>query len=174
MKLSGLLKEKREEILRRWFNMAAASYPDQTARFLRSQKNRFANPVGGALESGLAAVLDCVTSWEDTSGLSDALEQIVKIRAVQDFRPSEALHFIVLLKDIVRDEMLKSPEFADEDGFWAVSQRIDQVSFYAFDLYMQARETLYDIKANEVRRMTYRLLQQAGAKSVPGSGEPED
>jgi hypothetical protein len=35
---------------------------------------------------------------------------------------------------------------------------------YAFDLYMGCREKIYDLKAQESRNMTFRLLQKVQGK----------
>jgi hypothetical protein len=40
---------------------------------------------------------------------------------------------------------------------------IDDLALFAFDLYMRCREKIYDLKAQEARDMTFRLLQKAQA-----------
>ena len=46
-----------------------------------------------------------------------------------------------------------------------LEDEIDGLGLLAFDIFMQCREKLYDIKANEMRHMTFRLLQQANLVS---------
>ena len=43
------------------------------------------------------------------------------------------------------------------------------MALLAFDQFMACREKLYDLKANELRRQTYRLLQRAKIGSPPPS-----
>jgi len=43
----------------------------------------------------------------------------------------------------------------------------------AFDIFMRCREKLYDIKANEMRHMTFRLLQQANLICEQPGEEPD-
>jgi len=42
-----------------------------------------------------------------------------------------------------------------------IELRIDSLALLAFDLFMACREKIYELKANEARNMTYRLLQKA-------------
>ena len=51
----------------------------------------------------------------------------------------------------------------------SLESRIDALALSSFDLFMKCREKLYDIKANELRTMTFRLLQK-----VNDVGEGED
>ena len=52
--------EHRDEILKRWMDRVIDSYPEETAKFLRSKADPFANPVGAGLREGLAELLDGV------------------------------------------------------------------------------------------------------------------
>jgi len=49
MKLEDLLKQKASHIQKRWLALIIDTYPADSQRFLREQKDRFANPVGTAL-----------------------------------------------------------------------------------------------------------------------------
>jgi hypothetical protein len=95
--------------------------------------------------------------------VSRFLDSIVRIRAIQDFAPSTALAFILQLKKVVRQELgskiLQQPGIAGELA--AYESAVDDLALFAFDLYMKCREKIYELKANEARNMTFRLLQQA-------------
>jgi hypothetical protein len=95
--------------------------------------------------------------------VSRFLDSIVRIRAIQDFSPSEAVAFIFQLKKTVRQELgseILAQQGASEE-LAAFESAIDDLALYAFDLYMKCREKIYELKANEARNMTFRLLQQA-------------
>jgi hypothetical protein len=71
--------------------------------------------------------------------------------------------FIFQLKKIVRRAL--GTEILQQQGMTAeleaFDSAVDDLALYAFDLYMKCREKIYDLKANEARNMTFRLLQQA-------------
>jgi len=46
MVLEHLLSQKRAAILGRWFQLILETYPADTSRFLKKEKDRFVNPVG--------------------------------------------------------------------------------------------------------------------------------
>ena len=43
-----------------------------------------------------------------------------------------------------------------------MESRIDDLALLAFDVYMNCREKLYEIKANEAKNQVSRLLKKAG------------
>ncbi len=64
------------------------------------------------------------------------------------------------LKKMIRDEMKTAKANAD-DEILELESRIDALALIAFDIYMKCREKIYELKANEVKNMTFRLLQRA-------------
>jgi hypothetical protein len=125
-----------------------ASYPSQTARFLRDEKDRFRNPLGHTLKEGLATLLDQVTGEMDNAKIRPALESIVRLRAVQDFTPGQATGFVFALREILYENL-------EGGGPPSWQKRIDEIALLAFDLYMRCREEIYEIKARERRREVF-------------------
>jgi hypothetical protein len=159
MSFRSLLGEHRERILERWFERIADGYPAETASFLKKQQNRFSNPVGHALIEGTAALFDALPGNNATE---KPLELIIKIRAVQDGRPSDAIGFIYLLKDVIREVL---GDAVRQQGLWdeltAIDSRIDRLALAAFDMYMADREKIYEIRANAARRQYEKLMERA-------------
>ncbi len=162
MKLRDLLSDKKTAILKRWFDKVLETYPSDTTNFLKKQKNSSANPVGSTIFNGLEKILDKFLQGTDFDSSPDFLDNIIRIRAVQDFTPSQALHFIFLLKKAVSEE-LKEKIFAHNmhDELSALEDKIDSLALLAFDNYMKCREKIYELKANEVQRWTFRQVQKA-------------
>ena len=162
MGLKELLQEHRSAIAAKWFEAVVETYHEETRGPLRKQNAPFTNPVGFNTAQGLEGLFDGLLKGMLPEETSRFLDAIVRIRAVQEFAPSEALRFIVRLKDVVRTELaeaLRDPAVAGE--LIAFESAVDDLALFAFDLYMQCREKLYDIKAKEARSMTFRLLQKA-------------
>ena len=162
MGLNDLLQERHAAIVDAWFEAVVETYHEETRPPLRKQNAPFTNPVGFNTAQGLAGLFDGLVKGMLPAETSRFLDGIVRIRAVQDFTPSDAVRFIFRLKDVVRKELaesLEDPAIAAE--LVPFHAAIDDLALFAFDLYMQCRETLYDIKAKEARNMTFRLLQKA-------------
>ncbi|MFO0754731.1 MAG: RsbRD N-terminal domain-containing protein [Thermodesulfovibrionales bacterium] len=162
MELRDLLAAKKEALLRKWLDAVLESYPADASNFLKTKKNRFANPVGYSFSSGLEAVFDGLLNGVDSETLSSSLDGIVRIRAVQGMPPSKAMIFPFLLKHVLRCELeqeLRGGRFSDE--LTALESAIDALALRAFDIYMQCREKIYALQAEEAQRLTYRLLQKA-------------
>lgn len=86
----------------------------------------------------------------------------MRLRAVQDFTPSQAVGFVYLLRDILQEQFAAGvpPN---------VQKRIDTTALLAFDLYMKCREEISDIKVREAQRKLYvleRMCQQGQSEGI--------
>ncbi len=160
MELANLLLEKKKEIIKEWFDLAVQAYPPDTARFLKGKTNRFANPVGYNFNVAMEAVLGHLLDDKYEGDIIGSLEGLVKIKAVQDFSASQAVRFIFLLKQVLRKHMGDRLESILE-----LEDKVDKLALVCFDLYMRNREKVHDLKSAELRRMHYRLLEQANIVS---------
>ena len=156
-------ERRRSRILEAWFEGILKSYPDQTAKIFRTQKNRFANPVGVTLSEEIGAIYDGLIGETELEKLSGFLDNIIRVRAVQNFTASGAVGFVFQLKGIVRgklQEEINSGQVSAQE-LLELESRIDDLALIAFDTYMKCREKLYELRASELRNHTFRLLQRA-------------
>lgn len=158
--LQRLLAEKREAILRRWLDLVLDAYPADTRNFLRSPKNQFTNPVGHTITEGLVSLYDQLQGKDEPVAVVQAVDRLMRVRAVQDMTPSEALGFIPALKPILREE-LRELQGEDLQALRALEDRIDRLTLLAFDIYSGCKEGLYRIRVEEIRNRTERLLKMA-------------
>jgi hypothetical protein len=162
MRISLLLSEKKQEISKTWFDLIVETYPQDTANFLKTQKNRFGNPVGYTISEGIEVVLEELSVGLEVERVSPFLDNIIRIRAIQDFTPSQAISFIFLLKKVLRKELAK--EIREQQLFeelLMIESKIDELANISFDIYMTCREKIYRLKANELRNQTSRILKQS-------------
>jgi hypothetical protein len=165
MNLEKLLKEKKSAIQGKWLDKILETYPADTKRFLRKQKDQFANPVGHTISKEIQSLYTEALCTEeiDPVEVSPILDRIIRIRAVQDFAPSQAVAIIFLLKKVIREELgSEIQENSLHDELLAFESRIDDLALLAFDIYMKCREKIYEIRANEASNQVSRLLQRAG------------
>ncbi len=161
--LEKILSKHKAAIAKQWFDLAAQTYAVDTAKFLKSKTDPFANPVGSTLMTGLDGILDHLIHSADPGGLHSHLDSIIRIRAVQNFTPTQATAFILSLKKILRvflAKELQERRLAEE--FIELESQIDQVCLMAFDIYMQCREKVNQLKANETRDRTFKAFERAG------------
>ena len=149
MNIETLLAQKKKAIVEKWIDRVLDSYgaPD----FFKKQKDPFANPIGSTISNGLQNLFSILVEERELEEAAKPLQEIVKIRAVQDFSPSSAVSFIYFLKNIVREELAKEKNREEVLGTLAgLDARIDQIALMAFDFYMDCRERLHQIRVNEV------------------------
>jgi RsbT co-antagonist protein rsbRD N-terminal domain len=156
---SAALANRRNAVVKRWFERMLQSYPESMTGFLSHESDPFRNPVGHTLKEGLSALFDGLIQAPEVASLKPVLDGIVRVRAVQDFTASQAVSFPFLLKQILRAEFTDdSSRYSDELA--ALEARIDELALLAFDLYMECREQVFEIRANETKRRSF-ILERA-------------
>ncbi len=173
MKLEKLLSEKGSAIKDRWLQLILETYPADAQRFLKKQKNPFANPVRHTITKEIENIYKELLHGIDRERVSPFLDEIIRMRAVQNFTPSQAMAFIFLLKQAIREALEKEiREHRLSDELFVFDSRIDELALIAFDIYMKRREKIYELKANEARNQVSRLLQKKGLISEIPKWEP--
>jgi len=173
--LGRLLLQKKVAILERWHLLILDTYPADSSRFLKQEKDRFANPVGSIISAGIEALYDELIGEMDPDRLSTCLDSIIRVRAVQDFSPSNAVAFIPLLKRIIKKELqnkIKGGRLFEE--LVKFECRIDDMILRTLDIYMQCREQIYKIRVKELKEErdgVLRLLARTNSKDKEPSKE---
>jgi hypothetical protein len=163
MGLKKLLEQNKTAIVNQWFERVVKTYAPDTAQFLKNQKDPFSNPLGNALSRGLAVLFDQLLVGPDAQTVEKYLDPIIRIRAVQNYSPSQATAFILILKNIIRDTLkneLKDSRIANQ--LLQFELQIDALSLAAFDMYMACKEKIYDLKTNFEKNKIYSAFERAG------------
>jgi len=151
------VRHKRQAILDRWVDRIFSSYPPETAQFLRRRGDRFANPLSHVLASGASALLDGLLDETDDVA---ALDEILRVRAVQNFTPAEAVGFVFELKGAMAEEVgADSPELPE------LFEKTDRLALRAFDVYVRCREQLYQARLHDALGRPSPALQHASCSS---------
>ncbi|MFC1989887.1 RsbRD N-terminal domain-containing protein [Chloroflexota bacterium] len=167
MVLEHVLVQKKAAILEKWFQMIVDTYPADTAVFFKRVKDRFANPVGYTISREIKNLYEELLHDINTDRLASCLDNIIRIRAVQDFPPSQAIAFIFLLKKAVREEL--AGELGGNQTLKELlkfESKVDEVVLLAVDTYMRCREKVFEIRVNEVkdeRQRAFKLLEKMNA-----------
>ena len=161
--LKGLIQKNKSEIIQNWFEATIQTYAPDTAQFYKGQKDQFGNPVGSMTSKGIAFLMDQLLDTFDPEAIKAYLDPIIRIRAIQDFSPSQATGFILLLKKVLRENLANELQnAANARQLLEFESKIDQLCLLAFDLYMDCKEKIYEISANETRKRTFRAFERAG------------
>ncbi|HHY95194.1 MAG TPA: hypothetical protein GX513_09325, partial [Firmicutes bacterium] len=107
--------------------------------------------------------------------LRDALDSVIRIRATQAFPPSQAVAFVLRLKTLVREEADRHlpGDLPHRRQLAQWEAMVDALTLLAFDTYTQCREKMQEVRINELRNRTYRLLLKANVLADFGIEEAE-
>lgn len=182
MRMYDLLKQNQKIVKEKWFDQISKTYAERTSQFLTSVEDPFANPVGTTFAANLSDIYDLLVKKADSTEFRKPIEDVVRIRAVQEFSASKAVGWIFLIKPVLRElwhgklykdavDYSKSPG-ALEDLAEFESQ-IDGLALICFDLYMECREKDYMIKATELRDRSKKFMERVRVMEESRAGQPE-
>ena len=157
--LQKFLMQNRDSILQKWVDQTIKTYNPEMVRFLKKEINQFSNPVRNTILNSLEKIFDGLLNGlgvEEYHGL----EEIIKIRAVQDFSPSEALSFLFDLKKIIRTELINSDQKGDILSETCIfDEKFDTLFVLGFDLYNNCRKKIHEIKIAEIKSQSQRAFE---------------
>ncbi len=169
MTLRDILIKRRDSLVKKWFELILETYPEDSRDFFRKQKNQFANPLGYNLKEGISGLFEAIVEHGcDREKAAPYLDQILRIRAVQEFSPSVALSFVLDFKKIVRNELPGEPDEILAEDLERFDRDMDEMALHAFDIYMKCRERIFELRVNELRNLMFGALERANLVSFPG------
>ncbi|MBM4278807.1 MAG: hypothetical protein FJ130_13160 [Deltaproteobacteria bacterium] len=164
--LGPLLIQNRKPILERWLHLILETYPVDTAPLLKKEKDPFLNPVRSTIAREIEILFEELLHDMNGERLSTSLSSILKIRSVQDFPPSEAAGIALLLKKAVQEILETDPQKETDYEEWArFHVKVDALALRAFDIYMECREKICEIKVNKAlaeKEMAFKMLERVG------------
>jgi hypothetical protein len=164
MELIEALANKKKEILSLWIERTLDSYT--SPGFFKRSKDPFANPVGVSIANGLTALFELLMNKAEQQAFLQPLDQVVRIRAVQDFTPSQAVAPFLELKWVVKQVLSSDKETKPLLPLLdTLDCEIDRMALAAFDIYAECRELLYRNRVRELKSGSS-ILTDAGCPSA--------
>ena len=166
MNAQKIFREQRAVIVEGWINAVYSTYPLQTTGFLRTKNDPFTNPVGDMTKEAAGLIYDVIAGEHVTpQKIKHALDRFVRLRAVQQYTPSQGLGVFFLMKPLLREHILPlCQEKEDLAEYLDAESRLDSVTLLAFG---RAR----DPGGNAHRRNTQPTCP-AGALGAIGGWQP--
>ncbi|MBQ7457485.1 MAG: RsbRD N-terminal domain-containing protein [Desulfovibrio sp.] len=162
MKLTKLLHEKHEELEALWVDAVFKTYSEKAIPHLSSNADPFTNPVGNMVKEAAHCLFSALSLDDITiDAVKQALDRFVKIRAVQDFTPSQSVGVIYLIKPLLRSHILPAVDQHQLSDYLDLESRVDTLALLAFDMYTKDRETVAQIRIKEIRNQYAQLKRWA-------------
>ena len=165
MGLKKLLHDRNKNIIRKWQEAIFQLYPADSVRFLTSVSNQFANPVGYSIREHTEKLYNELIAEGDISAekIGPVLDEILRIMAIQDFKPSGALRYLYILKEVITRELSEAAEPGNDLHYELIKLygRIDEITLIAFDIYSKCREKLFEIKVDTAKNQVSGLLRRS-------------
>ncbi len=153
MTLLNTLASHRREILDEWIERIYASYPSDTVVSFRREGSPFGNPVGTRMSQSAEAILNGFLMGATPESLRQPVDDIVRIRAIQGFSPSDAVSFMFLLRSTVYDLLSAGEKQSlSSDDLNGLCGWIEAMAALSFDIYMECREQIFNLRISELKK----------------------
>jgi hypothetical protein len=162
--LNELLRKNQSPILQRWFDLILETYPPDGATLMRKDRDPFTNPVGSTISREIGVIFQRLCEGAHAEAFQASLDSVLKIRSVQNFTPSQAVGFVFLLKKAIEETLKGEIQKPEVLGEWLNFQsKIDDLGLQAFDIYVDCREKICEIKVNRAqaeKKMALRMMER--------------
>lgn len=156
MDLAEGFRNHREKIVNKWVEYTLSTYV--SSGFFVRERDAFANPVGANIRQALEKLFLLLSKGADAKEYVPPLEQIMSIRSVQEFSPSQAIAPLNGVKHITREIFAADKERKQlVNELYDFEFAVDLAVLAAFDIYMHYRERLYQVRINEIKSGSYIL-----------------
>ena len=175
MALGELLQKHADAIVAKWLEAVLAMYGDASSAAFAKQKDPFANPVGHSLRVATRGIFDVLVDEMDPEKIHRHLNEVVRIRAVQEFSASQAVSFVFRLKEVLRAELpeaVADPRLAGELA--EIEARIDWIALAAFDIYVECRERVCELRVKEMKRQVSWVMDRMNRRDAEPDLAPSD
>ncbi|PIP37421.1 MAG: hypothetical protein COX19_16830 [Desulfobacterales bacterium CG23_combo_of_CG06-09_8_20_14_all_51_8] len=160
MDLQPYLEENRRKLVERWIDAVITTYPPDSVGFFKNTRDKFANPVGSTIKRSIDLLFtEVIKEKMDMAAVQEAMDPIVRLRAVQEFSPSQALSFLFSIKPILQKSLEKNLSDPAVDRFLRdVAVHTDELMLTAIDIYSKCRETVFLLRINQAKESVKKLL----------------
>ena len=107
----AFLNEKQPKLVGKWIAAVISTYPAESANFFIDTKDAFANPVGNTIKRSILLLFnEVIKETMDPIKVNEAMDPIIRLRAVQEMSPSKAISFMFTIKHLIRKELDRQPQ----------------------------------------------------------------
>ncbi|MFP5231400.1 MAG: RsbRD N-terminal domain-containing protein [Acidobacteriota bacterium] len=135
-----------DSIVDAWFLKSIEIYPPAVRDTLIRTTDQFRNPLAFNLRQSLETLVHQVADRMNPEAVNKALDGIVRLRAVQECSPSEAVSFAARLDEVIREQQA-------ETLFPNLKQHIGQLTECALQQYNSCKEEILQIRSRSQRRL---------------------
>jgi len=158
------LKNKQQKLVEKWVDAVLYSYPADSVKFFKNTKDSFANPVGNTIKRSIGLLFaQVIREKMDMETVAEAMDPIIRLRAVQEFTPGDAISFILTIKQLIRKEIGGYQQDKKIEAYlMIIEENVDKLILIAFNIYTKCREKIFLLRINQAKESVKKLLVKKG------------
>ncbi len=156
--LKNICNENKDKLLLLWLNDFFNHHKLDDIGVSRTIDDKFLNPVAFTIKAATAELLPAILGEDiDPENIKFHINEILKIQAIQQLSPAQALLPIINIKSHILALITEKNEYLRE--YLEISQRLDTLLLMAFDIFTQEKEKIYRIRVNELKSAQSQILR---------------
>jgi hypothetical protein len=159
--------EMRGRFLKAWLACTLGTYPEHSGGLFRQAASPFRNPVGSTLHAALTGLTEELFDGFDRARVTALVDIVVRLRAVQDFAPSQVTEFVTLARRAADRVAETGTPRLGAGTLNLVSARIDALTPIADERLARCRDDLRAITERAARRRVF-VLERMHARAAAG------
>ena len=157
--------KQQTDLQKSWYEAAMKScFPEADDAFRHGAG--FSNPVSQSFWDAMTVLLPKLTEEQNLEAFRAPLDRIVRVLAVQGLPPGSSIRFLFVLRNLLDAAPYIMPE---EKQF--LFKRIDDLAEISVEIWCECRETLSQLRINELRNRIRQL--EAGSTPKERGGLPD-
>jgi hypothetical protein len=155
--------DKRTKIIDEWYDIMVSSLFNGETNYILHEKDHFINPSGIILREALSDIFAFFFEKVNIDDISVSLEKFIKLLAVNKNGVENVLGTFFTLRDKIIENW-RSLSFSNNvnEELSTIQSYFDKLILRVFTFYLTAREKIYEIRVNEIKRLTFSLLRNKG------------
>lgn len=175
MTLLDYLREKRDVIIQEWADRIYQTYPLETVGFMRRNPDPFTNPVAiRTMEAVRTMTGELLGDSLESDVVRPAVDDLIRIRSVQDFTPAQAVAVVYFVKTILRELLAKEKKLETySPELLSLESKVDSLALLAMDIYTQCRDQIYQLRVKEIKKQYSQVMRLAKLTCDLTAEEPD-
>ena len=154
----SLIARRQAAIAEGWLGLVGKTHLANWSGMPSRSRDDFADPAFCLMRKCIEAMVEALDSGVVQEKLAPSMEGFLKLLALQEFSPSQAIQFVFAVRPLLRRELSLEPNSPES---LALDDRVDDIALIAMDIYSRCREKVYEARYNQLKKLHYVMVERA-------------
>ncbi len=161
------LKNNKQSLLNEWFEWIISVYPESSRKYFNDVSQQFTNPVGYSLFNNISLIFDCLVNQNfDSIGFRNALEEVLKIRLVQQPASLKEVNIFEFIWEKLVSNLQPN---LDKKEISLTIELINSCNYILFEIYSDIHKRIIEIQRDEIKHRYGKIVERLNERYSKGN-----